>query len=288
MPDDLDGLGEALRSWRERLSPADVGLTPGRDRRTTGLRREEVAALAALSVDYVVRLEQGRAHPSTQVLAALTRTLVLSTGERDHLYRLAGYQAPSPDRISTFIPPGVQRLITRLGDTAIAVFSADWTLVTWTPLWAALMGDPIGRDPRDMNLLRVVFGRDDTNASFGEHPARVLCETSQYRADLVADLRGATGRYPHDPELTALVADLRQASSEFARLWQLGTVARYDSIRKVVSHPIGDITVDCDTVTVPGADLRILTYTAPAGSADADLLDFLRVTRPATIAGSTR
>ncbi|WP_448060774.1 MmyB family transcriptional regulator [Cellulomonas hominis] len=88
-----------------------------------------------------------------------------------------------------------------------------------------------------MNLLRMIFRRDDTNASFGDHPARVLSETTQYRADLVADLRAAVGRYPGDPALAALVADLQAQSPEVGRLWGRGDVARHDSTRKVVSHP---------------------------------------------------
>ncbi|MEW2548313.1 helix-turn-helix domain-containing protein [Streptomyces sp. NPDC047002] len=273
-------LGGALRAWRQRLSPADAGMVDTQGRRTPGLRREEIAALAGLSVDYVVRLEQGRARPSAQVIEALSRSLGLSLEERDHFYGLAGHRPPAPDAVSAFIPPGVQRLLARLGDQALAVFTADWTLITWTPLWAALMGDPSGRAADDMNLLRVIFRREDTNASFGDHPAHVLSETRQYRADLVADLRAAVGRYPKDAKLAALVSDLRAESPEFAELWARGTVARHDATRKVVHHPVGDITVDCDTLTVPGADLRILTYTAAAGSRDAELLDFLRVTRP--------
>ncbi|MER7805073.1 helix-turn-helix domain-containing protein [Streptomyces parvulus] len=281
-------LGSALRAWRQRLSPADVGMVNTHSRRTPGLRREEIAALAGLSVDYIVRLEQGRARPSTQVIDALARSLTLSLEERDHFYSLAGHKPPTPDTVSTFIPPGVQRLLARLSDQALAVFTADWTLITWTPLWAALMGDPSGRAANDMNLLRMIFRREDTNASFGNYPAYVLSETRQYRADLVADLRAAVGRYPHDPELAALVSDLQAQSPEFTELWERGTVARHDSTRKVVHNPVGDITVDCDTLTIPGADLRILTYTAAEGSQDAELLDFLRVTRPTSIKDHTR
>ncbi|MEU3186264.1 helix-turn-helix domain-containing protein [Streptomyces sp. NPDC006923] len=281
-------LGAMLRAWRGRLSPADVGMLGGLGRRTPGLRREEVAALAGMSVDYLVRLEQGRAKPSAQVVEAIARSLQLTVEERDHLYRLAGHQPPAPDHVPTAVPAEVQRLVTRLGDNAISVFAADWTLITWTPLWAALMGDPSSREPCDMNLLRVIFRRDDTNASFGDHPARVLSETTQYRADLVADLRAATGRYPRDPRLAALVAELKAESPEFAKLWKRGAVARHDSTRKVISHPIGDITMDCDTITVPGADLRILVYTAAEGTRDSELIDFLRVTRPASVVDRLR
>ncbi|MCS5716076.1 helix-turn-helix domain-containing protein [Herbiconiux sp. CPCC 205716] len=100
-------LGELLRTWRDRLSPLDVGLPAGDTRRAAGLRREELAMLAGLSVDYVVRLEQGRARrPSAQVAAALARTLQLSDAERDHLYVVAGLLPPSAPRCRRTSRPG--------------------------------------------------------------------------------------------------------------------------------------------------------------------------------------
>jgi len=129
---DQTGLGATIRSWRDRLTPADVGLPPGRARRAAGLRREELAELAGVSVDYVVRLEQGRAStPSAQVVSALARALRLSRPERDHLYRLAGLQPPPDGMINDHIPPGMQRVLTRLGETPVAVFAADWRLIWW-------------------------------------------------------------------------------------------------------------------------------------------------------------
>jgi len=115
-----------IRAWRDRLSPRDVGLHAGSGRRAQGLRREELAALAGLSVDYVVRLEQGRAtHPSGQVVSALGRALQLDDTERDHLHRLAGLLPPGAAEVPRHIPPSVQRLVTRLGETPVAVFSAS-------------------------------------------------------------------------------------------------------------------------------------------------------------------
>src|SRR5579859_6945837 len=125
-------LGATIRTWRDRLPPSAVALPPGRARRATGLRREELADLAGLSVDYVVRLEQGRATtPSASVVAALARALQLTAPERDHLYRLAHFAPPADDTISDHIPPGVQRVLKRLGDVAVGVFAADWQLIWW-------------------------------------------------------------------------------------------------------------------------------------------------------------
>ncbi|WP_144714775.1 helix-turn-helix domain-containing protein [Curtobacterium pusillum] len=280
---ETDALGQALRTWRERLSPSSVGMVAGRDRRTPGLRREELAALADVSVDYVVRLEQGRARPSVPVLGALTRALLLSKDERDHLFRLAGHEPPTDAAISHYIPVGVQRMLVRLGDVAIAVFSADWTLISWSPLWAAVMGVPDGPEIDQTNLARMTFLPGDRPIGFGAHPIRTMGDSKQDRANLVADLRWATGKYPRDAELAALIDDLL-GNTEFAQTWHSGVVARHGSIRKLVSHPLGEIILDCDTLTVPGADLNILVYTAAEGSPDAELLEFLRITRPTTIA----
>src|SRR5262245_60448331 len=160
-------LGATIRAWRDRLTPAAAGLPSGRARRAAGLRREELAELAGVSVDYVVRLEQGRATtPSPQVVAALARALQLSTAERDHLYRLASLVPPADGTISDHIPPGVQRVLTRLGDVAVAVFAADWQLVWWNRGWAALLGDPSASAPRLRNFARDRF-------PVGNGPARL-------------------------------------------------------------------------------------------------------------------
>src|ERR1700691_1640366 len=116
MSADETGLGATIRAWRDRLTAAEVGLPSRRSRRAIGLRREELAELAGVSVDYVVRLEQGRATtPSAQVVSALARALQLTEAERDHLFRLAQLVPPADDQISDHIPPGVHRVVGRLG-----------------------------------------------------------------------------------------------------------------------------------------------------------------------------
>ncbi|KIF77358.1 XRE family transcriptional regulator [Streptomyces sp. 150FB] len=277
MTDERNPLGAALRRWRDRLAPADVGLPPTGGRRAAGLRREELAALAGLSVDYLVRLEQGRAtRPSDQVVEALARALHLEAPERDHLYRLAHLPPPASGRVSTYIPPSVQRLLTGLGDQPLAVFGADWTLLTWTPLWSALMGDPARIPKSRRNLVRDTFLTPPTP----EHwPVRSERGPDAVEAALVADLRTTEATWPDDPDLHRLIRDCRTHSARFARLWSQGAVGRQLHDRKTISHPlVGDITLDCDVLTVPGADLRIVAYTAPAGTPPAEQLDFLRVT----------
>ncbi|WP_433174341.1 helix-turn-helix transcriptional regulator [Actinoallomurus sp. CA-150999] len=272
------GFGALLHAWRDRLSPADAGFTVTAGRRAPGLRREELAQLAGLSVDYVLRLEQGRAtNPSAQVVGALARALQLSRDERDRLYRSAGLLPPQDGTINTHVPPGVQRLAARLGDFPIGVFAADWTLVWWNPLWSALLGDPTVVPADERNLARAVFGNGAAHAAV--RPVRSERGEDALPTAIVADLKDAVSRYPADPRLARLVADLRGASDAFVHLWATATAAQHTTDRKTILHPeVGEIELDCDVLVVPGADLRMVTYTAAAGSSDAGKLDLLRVT----------
>ncbi|WP_106396649.1 helix-turn-helix transcriptional regulator [Actinocorallia populi] len=269
------GFGALLRAWRDRLSPADAGFTAMAGRRAPGLRREELAQLSGLSVDYVLRLEQGRAtHPSSQVVGALARALQLSRTERDQLYRSAGLLPPQDGTVSTHVPPGVQRLAARLGDFPIGVFTADWSLVWWNSMWSALYGDPSALPAARRNLARVLFGNGALL------PVRSERGQDAFASSIVADLKEAVSRYPADTRLTHLVQDLRETSGVFAHLWNTETAAaQHATDRKTIRHPeIGDILLDCDVLIVPGVDLRMVTYTAAAGSSDAGKLDLLRVT----------
>ncbi|WP_425413472.1 helix-turn-helix domain-containing protein, partial [Nonomuraea maritima] len=143
---------------RQNRWSSAAGLPVVRKRRAVGLRREEPADLAGVSVDYVVRLEQGRATtPSASVLVSLARALQLSTAERDHLYRPAGIVPPADGTICDHLPPGMQRMLVRLGDVPVAVFAADWELVWRNHGWAALLGDPLAAPPRMRNFARDRF-----------------------------------------------------------------------------------------------------------------------------------
>lgn len=277
MTDAHGELGSLLRSWRDRRSPADVGTTAYGVRRAAGLRREELAALAGVSVDYVVRLEQGRARtPSAQVVAALGRALQLGRHEQDHLYRLAGLQPPGEALVGTHIPPGVQRLVSRMGDNPIAVFTAAWDLLTWSPTWAALFGEPAGRTAWQRNLVAQAFLADAAVGQVGR--ARYPDGGAGFRASLVADLRRTQGRHPHDPSLRTLIEQLQGGSPEFAQLWRSGAVGEHLSEQKTIDHPVvGAVEVDCDVFTVSGSELRIVTMTAATGTPAAEKLDFLRV-----------
>ncbi|HEY7049017.1 MAG TPA: helix-turn-helix transcriptional regulator [Jatrophihabitantaceae bacterium] len=267
-------LAAALRAWRDRVRPEEVGLPVGGRRRASGLRREELAALAGVSVDYLVRLEQGRAgNPSPQVLAALARALRLSSSERDVLYLAAGVAPPAPTVVPRHVGPGVQRILDRLVDTPVAVFTASWDQVLANPMWQALLGDHEQRTGRDANLIWRFFAHDRSRI------ARTAQDYTRFARTMVSDLHDAAARYPADRELAGLIRDLRAISDWFAELWDTYAVVRLISERKtIVSPTIGTVTLDCDVLTAPDSDLRIVVYTARPGSEAAAKLDLLRVT----------
>jgi transcriptional regulator with XRE-family HTH domain len=275
-------LGQSIRAWRDRLDPAEAGLSAGARRRAPGLRREELASLAGVSVDYLSRLEQGRAtNPSPQVLAALARALRLSDEERAHLYLVSGQAPPGEGTIDRHLTPGVQRMLDRLEEMAVTVYDATWELVAWNRLGAALLGDLEALDGRERNLVWREF--------IGSPPGRFRRdqeETERFRQELVSDLHAALGAYPEDERLAALIADLRAGSEDFERYWARGEIAVRTASRKVITHPeVGPITVDCDVLTARKSNLRMIVYSCAPGSEDAEKLALVGVVGLQRMAG---
>jgi transcriptional regulator with XRE-family HTH domain len=275
------GLGAAIRTWRDRLPPSAAGLPVARGRRAAGLRREELADLAGVSVDYIVRLEQGRATtPSPSVVASLARALQLSTAERDHMYRLAQLAAPVRGAISDHLPPGMQRALARLGDVAVAVFAADWQLVWWNRGWAALLGDPSTVPPRLRNFARHRFPVDAGPAHLALWPV-IEADRDTTDAAVVSDLRRATGRFPQDGRLATLIRELNAGNTRFAELWATGEVAAHREDHKTIDHPsVGPVTVDCDVLTDGDSELKIVIMTAVPGSEDETKLRLTTIAGP--------
>ncbi|NUR67251.1 MAG: helix-turn-helix domain-containing protein [Streptomyces sp.] len=242
--DSRRALGGFLRARRGRVAPETVGPAGvSKRRRVQGLRREELAQLAGISVDYYVRLEQGRAtQPSVEVLDALARALGLDAAERRHLDTLA---AARPDPVPrTRIGPGLRRAIDAM--EGLPVFATDHRLdvVAWNRLGAALMGglDVPGR--RDANNARFVFLDP---AARDLHP-----DWADRAAEAVGQLRVAAGRHPDDRELTGLIAELADASPEFRRIWDSGEVTMCAAGRKRLRHPVvGLLELDFETLHVP-------------------------------------
>ncbi|MDQ0581263.1 helix-turn-helix transcriptional regulator [Streptomyces rishiriensis] len=269
--------GRTVRRWRDRVSPEAAGLPSGGHRRAPGLRREELAMLAGISVDYVTRLEQGRAeNPSEQVVEALGRALRVSPAEREHLFHTAGLVPPGRGTVPAYIAPSVHRMLDRLTAAPVAVSDASWTLLLTNPLYTALMGERHGRERN--GAWRAFLGASDRVRHTPES-RRAL------EAAVTTDLRTAAGRYPADQRLRRLIAELRANSARFASLWDSGTVGQYEASRKTIDHPqVGPLTLDCDVLAVAGSDLRIMIYTAEPGTEDAERLELLAVLGPQPLA----
>lgn len=264
-------LAEALRAWRDRAG-AGATAPPKRSRRQVpGLRREELAQLAGVSVDYLIRLEQGRAvNPSPPVLDALADALRLGADERRTLYALAGV-APRPrGAMPRDVPLAVQRLVDHLADTPVAVCTPAWDLLRVNPLYAALFGDPAAWSPRERNLV----WRQFHGAGKWVHPN--ADDRDGYQRELVSDLRLATNAYPEDAGLMDLVRALRDLP-DFAADWDRFEVRPRTSGRNTAQHDaIGFITLDCNIVTLAADDLKMLIMTAVPDTADALKLQFLQ------------
>lgn len=213
-------LADFLRRRREAIRPADVGISDGPRRRTAGLRREEVAMLAGMSVDYVVRLEQGRSsQPSTQLLVALARALRLSDDERDHLFHLAGHRPPPADGVARLARAGLMRLLDLLGDTPALVLSDLGEVLAQNRASLLLMSDLTGFSG-DRRYIVYRWFTEPAARAIG--PAE---EEEHYGRQLVADLRAVAGRRAGDPMVGGLVGRLSAESALFRRLWAEHEVA---------------------------------------------------------------
>jgi PAS domain-containing protein len=179
------------------------------------------------------------------------------------------------------LTPGVQRVLDRLADVPVVVIDPSWQIVAANALALALTGADPTAAPRDRNIAWRLF---TGGGSRFDHDADALAALEE---EAVADLHDAAGRYPEDPELRALVEDLRAAGPRFAQLWEQRPVARRTAGRKSLVHPeVGRITLDCDMLAVMGSDLRMIVYTAAPGSPDADALALLGAIGTQSFSGS--
>jgi transcriptional regulator with XRE-family HTH domain len=267
----INELGATLRDWRDRLTPEEFGLPIAVGRRARGLRRQEVADLAGVSLDYLVQLEQGRARtPSPQVLAALARALRLTETERGHLFRLADRPVPDERQIHNSLPPSVRRLVAHLPSSPAAVYDVRWDPIAWNAMWVAVMGDPLDRPERERNMAWRYFTGLPTRV------VRPPGGQREYEEIVAADLRSTVGRYPDDDRLAGLIDDLHDASARFRRLWNTRHVGVYEQERKTIDHPErGLLQLDCDILTSRRNDIRVVVCTAPPASDSARHLDAL-------------
>jgi transcriptional regulator with XRE-family HTH domain len=248
-------LAQFLRSRRAATLPDEPDPRVGPRRRTPGLRREEVADLAHMSVDYYTRLEQERApRPSARILDSIAGALRLAPAERAHLYRLAGVFPQAPAGPPRTVRPYVIGLLHRLPRTAAIVTAADYDVLAWNPLAAALLGNLEDRP----NLARRRFLQREAVLTTGHE------EFGEYA---VARLRAACDRYPRDAALSSLLAELNAGSEEFAEIWARNPVRAPGHRTKTMHHPdLGLLHVNCDVLTLPEDDQQVVFITADPGT----------------------
>lgn len=276
MPDSANRLGTFLRARRARVRPEQVGLPPGAGRRRTpGLRREELATLAGVSIDYLNRLEQGReTNPGNGVLDAIARALLLNEEEHAHLYALARHAAQAdapPRRPDHTLRPGIRLLLENLRPCPAYVLSRYGDVLAANPeglaLHVGLGAWPAGQ----RNTIRYLFRDPITRELFPDWDwlARVT----------VGRLHRLVGEDPGAPELAALIDELRAHSREFAELWELHDVATRGSDRRLFHHPaVGDLTLETETLYLGDSGLRMTVYQAAPGTGDhRALLDLARL-----------
>ncbi|MQA04558.1 MAG: helix-turn-helix domain-containing protein [Streptosporangiales bacterium] len=270
---DRTGLAEFLRRRRESLQPEDVGLPRGRRRRTSGLRREEVASLCHMSTDYYTRLERERGpQPSEQMIASIAQGLHLSLDERDHLFRLAGHTPPTRGADSEHISPGLLRILDRMHDTPAEIVTELGETLRQTPLGIALTGDltaysgparSIGYRWFTDPATRQLYAHDD-------HPFLTRMFVSGLRG--VATLRGPDSRAAHYADL------LLARSEEFRRVWNDHEIGiRPNEVKHFIHPELGALELTCQTLLDPNQSHFLLVYTAVPGSASYEKLQLLSV-----------
>ncbi|MER7765693.1 helix-turn-helix transcriptional regulator [Kitasatospora sp. NPDC096140] len=270
---DRTALADFLTRARARLTPADLGLPPGARRRTPGLRREEVAQVAGLSVDYYARLEQRRGpQPSPQLLAALARALRLSEDERDHLFRLAGHEPPRRHGPLGHVRPGLLLILDRLHDTPAQVVTDLGDVLAQNPMAGAVFGDTAALAPERRNLLLRWFTEPRSRELFPPEDHEDLARAH------VAALRAARSARPGDRRAAELLQQLLATGEEFTAHWERHEVARRRNGRKRVRHPVvGELELECEVLAAGGEDQLLLVHTAAPGSESASRLQLLRV-----------
>ncbi|MCP2167412.1 helix-turn-helix transcriptional regulator [Goodfellowiella coeruleoviolacea] len=270
---DRVALADFLRRRRAALRPEDIGLAAGARRRAPGLRREEVAALAAMSTDYYTRLEQQRGpQPSEQMLTALARALRLTTGERDYLFHVAGRNAPSHESAATHVAPALLRVLDRLADTPALILSNLGETLVQNRMADALFGDRSGYTGLARSEIYRWFTDPAERLRYPEDD-----RDRQSRAQ-VANLRAAYGSMGPNSRAGELVRALQKVSAEFAGLWERHEVAKRFADHKTLIHPeLGPIELDCQVLFTEDQSQALLVLTAAPRTEDDEKLRLLAV-----------
>ncbi|MFI6369305.1 helix-turn-helix domain-containing protein, partial [Nocardia sp. NPDC050630] len=248
-------LGSFLSTRRARIDPAEVGLRGGGRRRVPGLRREELAQLAGISVEYYQRLEQGRAtSPSDEVLDAIAVALRLDAVEHVHLRVLARPSRRQPQPTRTDARPELRCMLDLMNAVPAMVITDTFTVLAVNGL-AQRLFEPLGEHT---NLARSLF--------LASGAREFYVDWTDVAAATSAQLRVVAGRHPNDPEIADLISELSTASAEFARLWTTGDVVVRTHGRKRLRHPeMGVVTVNYENLELPGdARQRLVAFTPAA------------------------
>ncbi|WP_036960466.1 helix-turn-helix transcriptional regulator [Promicromonospora kroppenstedtii] len=276
---DRTGLAEFLRRRRELLQPEDVGMPRGRRRRTSGLRREEVAVLCNMSTDYYSRLERERGpHPSEQMIASIAQGLHLSLDERDHLFRLAGHQPPVRGTTSEHISPGLLRILDRLDDTPAEIVTELGETLRQTPMGVALTGDTTGFTGPERSIGFRWFTDPATRELYAPQEHEFLTRMFASGLRQVATVRGPGSRAAHYAEL------LLDRSAEFRRVWEEHEIGvRPHEVKHFVHPEVGALELTCQSLLDPDQSHRLLVYTALPGSESHEKLRLLSVLAPQAV-----
>ncbi len=268
---DYAELSDFLRKRREALQPEDVGLPRGARRRTPGLRREEVAALAAMSTDYYSRLEGGRGpQPSEPMLAAISRALHLTLAERDHLFILAGQGIPVRSTRADHVSPGLLRIVDRLADTPAVVLNRLAETLVQTSAHIALEGDHGVFTGQARSAIHRWFTGDRALYPEADQPTHGRVLVSKLRSTYAVD--GPNSR------AGALVKSLRETSAEFTALWDDHEVGVRYSDTKTLRHPeVGDLELHCQMLHDVDQQQALLVFTATPGTESHEKLKLLAV-----------
>lgn len=279
---DRNALADFLRRRRAAMRPGEVGLPTGVRRRTAGLRREEVAQLTGMSVDYYSRLEQARStQPSPQMLRALARALRLSDDETDHLYRLSGHAVPDRVGQSTHVRPALLFVLDQMRDAAAFVCSDTYIMLAQNELARLLMGDMVHGDN---GFRSSIAWKWFTDPHARDHAP--LQDHATHSQITVADLRAAWARRRDDADMAELVDNLLDHSAEFAELWSRHEVAVRRMQQKTFQTKVGLITLDCETLATEH-NQTLVVLTPPAGSSALADLHLLRVVGEQSIGQSS-
>jgi transcriptional regulator with XRE-family HTH domain len=270
---DRAGLAAFLRSRREALQPEDIGLPRGSRRRTSGLRREEVAARCNMSADYYARLEQERGtHPSEQMIASIAAGLHLSLDERDHLFRLAGHTPPQRGSVSEHVSPGLARIFDRLHDTPAEIVTELGETLRQTPLGIALTGDASRYTGPSRSLGYRWFTDPAARALYEPADHGFLGRMFASGLREAVTRRGAGSRAAHYTEL------LLARSDEFRAVWEAQEIGlRPKEFKRYVHPSVGALELQCQTLLDPDQHHFLLVYTATPGTESYEKLQLLSV-----------